>query len=155
MRRMLFVLLVLILASTDALAGRQYRLLGQSCQTGEAVVGVDENNILICQSISSVPLECTGNPPVIAYDTPYGSVVGDEITVDLSGTYDDEDDPLFIYSIFVQLPPFSQAELTPDVGVYPSFIPDEAGIYGIRVTASDGTGCSASVDIIIVVDPAP
>ncbi len=52
---------------------------------------------------------------------------------------------------FVSLPVGSGASLTPAVGASPSFVADQAGTYGVRLTVTDSTGRASSQTVSVVV----
>lgn len=76
--------------------------------------------------------------------------VGNTVTLDGSGSSDADGNALTYSWAFTSKPSDSHATLNSPTSVNPTFIPDEDGIYVIRLMVNDGTVNSAP-DIVIII----
>ncbi len=93
--------------------------------------------------------ETSENTPPVANAGPNGNArVGETITLDGSGSVDLDGDPLTYRWELTNKPIDSATLLMNEAAVDPSFVPDQPGIYGLRLFVNDGTVESAPDSVI-------
>ena len=92
----------------------------------------------------------TGNaPPVADAGDDQTAVVNQLVTLDGSGSSDINGDPLTYSWSFVSRPTGSNSTLSSSTAVMPTFTPDRAGIYRLRLIVNDGQVDSAPDEVVI------
>jgi hypothetical protein len=84
--------------------------------------------------------ETSENTPPVANAGPNGSArVGETVTLDGSGSVDLDGDPLTYRWELTNKPTDSATALMNGTAVDPTFVPDQPGVYGLRLFVNDGT----------------
>ncbi|HKE42925.1 MAG TPA: Calx-beta domain-containing protein [Steroidobacteraceae bacterium] len=88
-------------------------------------------------------------PPVANAGPDQQAFVGDVVTLNGTGSSDVDGDPLTFAWAFLSRPAGSTASLTGAATATPTFTPDVAGDYTVRLTVNDGRGGSNSDSVLI------
>jgi hypothetical protein len=88
-------------------------------------------------------------PPVANAGPDQQAFVGDVVTLNGTGSSDVDGDPLTFAWAFLSRPAGSTASLTGAATATPTFTPDVAGDYAVRLTVNDGRGGSNSDSVLI------
>nr|HPO16331.1 PKD domain-containing protein [Candidatus Hydrogenedentota bacterium] len=101
-------------------------------------------------SVPAYVVISTGNsPPVANAGTDQTAMVGAQVNLDGSGSYDVDGDPLSYAWSFTSMPPASTAALTGQSTVTPHFTLDVAGTYVVQLLVTDGVEFSAPDTVTI------
>lgn len=108
---------------------------------------------LLCVSCREIDDLEPNTPPVA--DAGNGSDIFTGETVDLngSGSFDADDDPLSFTWTFVEKPQASQASISNFDSVRAQFIPDQSGLYRIRLQVSDNIESHADTVAFMAITP--
>lgn len=110
--------------------------------TDEAGLDSSPDTVLV-SSANLAPTADAGEPAVV--------LIGALTTLDGSGSFDPENDPLTYAWSIVSAPPGSTASLDDPSAVMPSFTPDVIGLYTIALVVSDPIGPSVPDTVQITV----
>ncbi|HEX7079756.1 MAG TPA: PKD domain-containing protein [Gammaproteobacteria bacterium] len=80
-------------------------------------------------------------------------VAGETVTLDGSGSFDADGDPLMFSWSLVSAPPGSAAGLSDAAAVTPTFVADLPGAYAARLVVNDGRADSMPDEVVIVTEP--
>jgi parallel beta-helix repeat protein len=113
---------------------------------GDYVVSLTVTDSLGLESEPDTVLVSTFNTPPVADAGLDQAVIllGTEVQLDGSASYDNEDDPMTYFWSIIQKPETSAAELSDQYSVNPSFIADVHGDYVIELIVSDPWDSSAA-----------
>ena len=89
------------------------------------------------------------NPPVANAGADQSKYVGDTVTLDGSGSYDVDGNPLTYTWAFTTVPAGSSAALSSSTSANPTFTVDKAGTYVVSLIVNDGTVNSAADTVTI------
>jgi hypothetical protein len=116
---------------------------------GKYVVQLVVNDGLVDSAPSSVTIDQNSVPVANAGQNQSNAAVGTLVQLDGSKSTDVDGDPLtYLWSI-VAAPANSQAALSANNIVNPTFTPDKPGTYTVQLTVNDGTFNSAAVTVNI------
>ncbi|MBW2254075.1 MAG: PKD domain-containing protein [Deltaproteobacteria bacterium] len=135
--------------ASTATADHEYTASG----TYAAVLTVTDEDDDVGTATFTVHVTPTDSDPVVVASVAAGAcaIPGDTLVqLDASESEDPEEVPVTFQWTFVTRPAGSTAALNDPTVANPSFVPDEAGTYTLRVFVSDGTNTAAS-DLLTVV----
>jgi len=114
----------------------------------DGTVDSDEPDTVLVTIVNRPPVANAGpDQPALQQDDLF---LDQEVTLDGSGSYDLDGDPLTYAWSFETRPPGSTAELTGADPVHPTFTPDRKGDYVIQLIVNDGTVDSDEPDTVVV-----
>jgi hypothetical protein len=107
----------------------------------------------ICEAIKAsgktLPDFCPNTPPVANAGANQKVAPGLMVTLDGSGSYDADNNPITYSWAFISKPSGSTSFLSNQTVIIPTFTPDIEGIYNIGLTVNDGKFNSSSSTVII------
>lgn len=123
---------------------------------GDFIIGLIVNDGTVDSSVSTVTISAQQpNRVPIANAGPAQSVTaGDEVTLDGSGSSDQDNDTLS-YLWTLQSPTGSSSSLSDNTAIMPRFTPDIAGSYQATLVVSDGEASSVADLVVVTATDAP
>jgi len=105
---------------------------------GKYVVQLIVNDGKVDSEPDTVSIDTTNSRPVADAGEDQSQPVGSTITLDGSGSYDVDSDPLWYIWSFTSIPPGSTAVISNPTAVNPSFLADLYGTYIVQLIVNDG-----------------